>query len=194
MRDILEELLAVPDEEEEQGVLEGLLRRMFGAAGERGGLERGAERESFPQTGEGFVETAGTLRQMPSGEGQAADTGREEPDGAEEEDGTAPAQALWQELEQNWQVQSAGDGLNRTQRRAEGEMQEKTLPALARQLEQGTRASARAGAPVRTGTDDLRPQTAAALPQAVEGSFGVKRIDRIFERDARRYDSQFYLY
>lgn len=78
MRDILEELLAVPDEEEEQGVLEGLLRRMFGAARERGGLERGAETESFPQ--------------------------------------------------------------------------------------------------------------------AVEGSFGVKRIDRIFERDARRYDSQFYLY
>lgn len=193
MRDILEELLAVPDEEEEDGVLEGLLRRMFGAAGERGGLERGAEAEYFPQTGEGFVETAAALRQTPSGEGQAAGTGREEPDGAEEEVGTS-AQTLWQELAQNRQVQSAGDGLNRTQRRAEGETQEKTLPALARQLEQGTRASARAGAPVRTGTDDLRTQTAAALPQAVEEIFGVKRIDRAFERDARRYDSQFYLY
>lgn len=195
MRDVLEELLDASGEEEEGGVLEQLLRPFripVGNAADR--VQTTEEERSYDP-------------QQPGERAQAPSRKQEE---------------LWEAIpesrleQEDKRLAAAAARLTQAvsgERRATGEAAEysaawqpgtalewdlsrsvSAAPALVRQLEQRNRAAVRAAA--SAGEVNAAARTESMLGQHISGGTlaGAREIDRAFERDARRYDSRFYLY
>ena len=198
MRDVLEELLDATGQEEEGGVLEQLLRPFRARAGNganRAQITEEARAHAPEQPGERAVD-------IPQSQEELAQWWEETPEiRLEQEDKrlAAAAARLTQGLSGERRVTggAAEDSAARqggTAPEADFFRSVNAAPALARELEQRSRATVRAAAAAGDGNAAARGES--RLGQHVSGSAvgGAREIDRAFERDARRYDSRFYLY
>lgn len=196
MRDLLEELLALPEEEDEQEILEQLLRQAGTGTGRGAALEEGDVPENFPQKWDENVEKIPT---RPSAEPEQREDKRDvqAEQGWKEQLNGEEILRLEQELMRfgrsvstPWQEH----GARRAEREAELTWTLHRAPALAQQLERSVQAAVRASARTAGANTAAQTRTDVLRTPVGETEGGVKRIDRAFERDARRYDGRFYLY
>ncbi len=198
MRDVLEELLDATGQEDEGGVLEQLLRLFRVRAGNganRAQITEEARSYAPEQTGEEPVDAQQSQEELAQWWEEIPDIRLEQ----EDKRLAAAAARLTQGLPgERWATGGAAeDSAARqggTAPEADFFLSVNAAPALTQQLEQRSRAAVRAAGAAGGGNASARAE--APLGQHTSGGTlsGAREIDRAFERDARRYDSRFYLY
>ena len=216
MRDVLEELLSAAREEDGEEILEQLLRR----AATRG-KSRSAQEDSSPERTALTQEKAvsGSARrpaQTEQEEAEAQSGGenslsqdnrqRQEQWRLLQQTGGTPAQAARFEraAAQTKEPRDGSVAAAQTKEPRDGSAaaaqteearHEASAAALLGQLGKSGRAAGRAAASAAVPAPIPDASAGQARSeQALLLAGGVKQVDRAFERDARRYDSQFYLY
>lgn len=196
MKDLLEELLALPEADEQEILAQQLLRQVGTGTGRGAAPEEGGVPENFPQKWDKNVEK---IPPRPSAEAeqredkrdvQAEQGWKKQLDGEEMLGLEQELRRFGRSVSTPWQEH----GARRAEREAELTWTLHRAPALAQQLERSVQAAARASARTAGANTAAQTRTDVLRTPVGETEGGVKRIDRAFERDARRYDGRFYLY